>query len=247
MVISGVYKITNTESGKFYIGSSKDMDNRKSEHWNALRRGDHINPILQNSWNYHGESVFTFEIVETCEADQCLIREQHYLDLLQPFKGVGYNINRKALGGDCFTFHPNKEAIREKLRMLSSGENNGMFGKKHTEEAIAKQREKAAGRFTLPWYVERHGPDAGPTMFSERRKWLASRKINYTFDNKRAGTTPIVEKDRGSRVKAGRKALIGRREELRADIRSGQYTVKEMSMKYGVSITTIKSRRKELT
>lgn len=109
MAISGVYKITNNESGKFYIGSSKDTDNRKTEHWNALRRSDHINPILQNSWNFHGEDKFTFQVIEECEEGKCLIREQFYLDTLQPFKGIGYNINTKAFGGDCFTYHPNRE------------------------------------------------------------------------------------------------------------------------------------------
>lgn len=45
----GVYKIINTINGKIYIGSSKDIDRRWSEHVRALELNAHINPHLQNA------------------------------------------------------------------------------------------------------------------------------------------------------------------------------------------------------
>ncbi len=246
MVISGVYKITNTESGKFYIGSSKDVDNRKSEHWNALRRGDHINPILQHSWSYHGEDTFTFSVIEVCDPDQCLVREQYYLDTLQPFKGVGYNINRYALGGDTFTYHPRKEEIREKLRLLSLGENNAMFGRKHTEEAKQKQKASSVGRYTLAWFVERYGEELGTKKYHERREMLASRKINYSYDNGLKGKKIVVEATRGSSVSRGKMALKGRKEEFAKDIADVGLSMRQVADKYGISVAAIKYHRKKL-
>ena len=40
---SGVYKITNVKNGKFYIGSSKDIEFRWSEHKKHLNGNYHIN------------------------------------------------------------------------------------------------------------------------------------------------------------------------------------------------------------
>jgi len=246
MAISGVYKITNTVHGKFYIGSSKDTDNRRTEHWNALRRGDHVNPILQNSWNYHGEDKFTFEVIETCDTDQCLLREQHYLDLLQPFKGTGYNINTKALGGDTFMYHPNKEEIREKIRLLNLGDKNPMFGRKHTEEAKQKQKASSIGRYTLAWFVERDGEELGTKKYHERREMLAARKINYRYDNGLKGKKRKVESTRGASVSRGKMALKGRKEEFVKDIADSVLSMQQIADKYGVSIAAIKYHRKKM-
>lgn len=91
---SGVYKITNKENGKFYIGSSKDITNRFSQHRSALRKGIHSNQHLQNAWVLYGEAAFVFEIIEECILDKSMIigREQHYIDNMKP----EYNILRIA-------------------------------------------------------------------------------------------------------------------------------------------------------
>ena len=245
MKISGVYKITNIVSGKFYIGSSKDTEKRKLEHWQALNRNEHRNTILQNSWNYHGEDKFTFEIIETCADDQCLIREQHYLDLLQPFKGVGYNINRTANGGDGYTYNPRREEIIEKLKIMSTGENNGMFGKKHTEEAKQKQKASSVGRYTLTWFIERDGEELGTKKYHERREMLASRKINYRYDNGLKGKKRVVESTRGSSVSRGKMALKGRKEEFAKDIADVGLSMRQVADKYGLSLAAIKYHRKK--
>jgi group I intron endonuclease len=138
MAKSGIYKITNVVTGKFYIGSSVNIEQRFNEHKSMLVGARHPNPILQHSWNTHGPAKFTFEIVEECPNDQqtCLLREQYYLDLFKPYLGVGFNIAKQAYGGDNFTHHPNKEELREKNRIMSLGDKNGMFGKTHTKKSI---------------------------------------------------------------------------------------------------------------
>ena len=246
MTKSGVYKITNEVTGKFYIGSSKDIDARFERHKTLLRTNNHVNTILQRSWNKYGPDKFTFAILEECSIEKCIEREQHYLDTLQPFKSIGYNITKQAGGGDNFTNNPNKEEMREKNRMLSMGENNSMFGKHHTDSAIEKQKQRAVGRYTLEWFVGKYGEDVGTKKYQERRENLSNRDINHVYDNGMKGKKVKVEKNRGSKVSEGRKLLKENKEEFYKDLKDGLYTNLQISMKYGVSTTTVKYHKRKL-
>src|SRR5438093_11494316 len=97
---SGVYIIKNKVNGKFYIGSSKDLRHRFNEHKFYLNKGIHRS-ALQFAWNKYGEVSFEFGVLELCEEEVLLQREQHYLDLYKPFVdcGRGYNILKEAKGG----------------------------------------------------------------------------------------------------------------------------------------------------
>lgn len=87
----GVYKITNTVSGKFYIGSSTlNVYYRWDDHKSQLRTGIHANIHLQRAWDKHGQDAFTFEVLEYC--NNVLDREQFWIDTLQPT----YNICKEA-------------------------------------------------------------------------------------------------------------------------------------------------------
>lgn len=114
--ISGVYKIVNVINQKFYIGSTKDFNHRwEDEHKYFLNKNKHINPYLQHAWNKYGEQNFKFEIIEECSPDQCLIREQYYLDTLTPWNcEIGYNLSKCSGGGDKISYHPNLEEIKKK-------------------------------------------------------------------------------------------------------------------------------------
>jgi group I intron endonuclease len=89
---SGVYKITNTINNKIYIGSSKDLDIRKSEHFTDLKFNRHVNKHLQASYNKYGRENFTHEVIEYCDVNLLIEKEQYYLDTLNP----DYNILKKA-------------------------------------------------------------------------------------------------------------------------------------------------------
>jgi group I intron endonuclease len=93
----GIYKITCTTNGKFYIGSSINLYKREKQHRYELTQNTHINHYLQNAWNKYGEESFTFEVVEFVFEWSLLDREQYWLDKLKPYKrGVGFNIARCA-------------------------------------------------------------------------------------------------------------------------------------------------------
>lgn len=93
MLNSGVYKITNIVNEKVYIGSSINLAQRKQRHFNELRQGIHCNKHLQLSFSKYGEDNFLFEILEYCLVEECIAREQHYLNIYSPSSIDGlYNI-----------------------------------------------------------------------------------------------------------------------------------------------------------
>lgn len=77
---SGIYKIQIDKH--FYIGSAVDLTDRKSSHKRNLERGRHCNNKMQNVFNKY--SCFIFEILEQCDKNKLLEREQHYIDILSP-------------------------------------------------------------------------------------------------------------------------------------------------------------------
>lgn len=118
----GVYKIVNKTTGKYYIGSTiMSFLKRFLHHRSRLRCGKHKNSYLQNAYNKYGDSDFEFFIIETCDKDQCFVREQYWLDLLDcTDKTKSYNINPIASSVTC------KESIEKRrqtmLRKYANGE-----------------------------------------------------------------------------------------------------------------------------
>lgn len=92
---SGIYLITCLNNGKIYIGSAVNIRDRWLRHCKELRSGNHPNPHLQNAWNKHGEDAFTFEVIEECERQNLLSREQYWLDQLRPYE-TGFNVARSS-------------------------------------------------------------------------------------------------------------------------------------------------------
>lgn len=89
----GIYKILNLITNDFYIGSAINLDMRKHRHFSQLKLNNHPNKHLQNAYNKYGIENFVFEILETIENKENLIRrEQYYLDLFKP----NYNIRKVA-------------------------------------------------------------------------------------------------------------------------------------------------------
>ena len=244
---SGIYKLTNVKNGKFYIGSAKDIKRRWWEHKNDLKKQKHINPKLQNAWNFYGENNFDFSIIESVVEDESrlLEREQFYLDTFKPYmKDIGYNIGAKSSGGDNFTHNPNKDQI---LKNMTVANNIGhMHGKKHSGEAKEKQKERAVGRYTLDWFINKYGEQEGTVKYKARNEKLASRNINYSYDNGLKGKKRGAMSDEMKRkISEQKRNFALRKNEFVNDLKSGNFTNNALSEKYGVSLTTIKLHKRK--
>jgi hypothetical protein len=52
------YIIFNRAIGKQYVGKTRNLDQRYSDHVSKLRAGRHENPDLQRDWDHYGEESF---------------------------------------------------------------------------------------------------------------------------------------------------------------------------------------------
>ena len=93
--ISGVYKITNTVTGDFYIGSSKDVKHRWACHKCQSRWKEYPNNPLYLDMQKYGVEKFDFQILEEVESKKLKETEQQLIETLKPT----YN-NRRANGLD---------------------------------------------------------------------------------------------------------------------------------------------------
>jgi len=82
MLNCGIYKITDVSTGKFYIGSSNDLKNRKSLHFFQLRNKKHKNIKLQRIFNKGRE--LNFSILFLCHEKELIFYEQKLLDGWKP-------------------------------------------------------------------------------------------------------------------------------------------------------------------
>lgn len=154
----GVYKITNIATGKFYIGSSKNIASRLKGHFKALETNTHPNKHLQNSYNKYGKEAFITEIVEITTLENLRSREDYYIKQTKCYKrDIGYNIAKGAVGGgsDYFTEEtlqklrrPKSEETKKKLREAykrtehCKGEKNPNYGKHWSEEWKIEQSKR---------------------------------------------------------------------------------------------------------
>lgn len=102
--VSGIYQITNLVNQKKYIGSSVCLRQRLYyNHLRELEQNIHSNKKLQYSFNKHGVDNFQFSILEYCEREVLIEREQYYLDKLKP------EYNHSPTAGNNFGFKLTEE------------------------------------------------------------------------------------------------------------------------------------------
>lgn len=130
----GVYKITNNETGNFYIGSSYEFKRRASQHRNSLKKNRHSNKHLQASWNKWGEDAFLFEVIEVVHGDkgERFRVEQKYID----------NLIKKGLWKQTFNFK--KKTIQKERSCFSNT----------PEETKKKRIETTMKRYGKPFWAQ---------------------------------------------------------------------------------------------
>lgn len=161
---SGIYCIENLINNKKYIGQSVDIDNRWRHHKTELNSGTHFNDYLQKSWNKYGEGNFTFYILEFCDVSRLDCREVYYIDLYKTLcRDKGYNLTSGGTDNKIYSDETRRkisnalrghEVSTESRIKISvnhadvSGSNNGMYGRKHSEEAKQKVSQANKGKIS---------------------------------------------------------------------------------------------------
>lgn len=83
-VITGVYKITNNETGQVYVGQARDMRSRWRDHAKCGLDIDRpsTSKFYKNMLEY-GLENFTFELQEKCSAEKLNEREKYWIAYFQ--------------------------------------------------------------------------------------------------------------------------------------------------------------------
>jgi group I intron endonuclease len=123
---SGIYKIVNITNGHTYIGSAISLNRRWNLHRCTLSANKHHSRHLQNAWNKYGADMFKFVVLEVCDSDVIISREQYYIDDLKP------EYNMLTIAGSLFGFHHSEETKDNMSKKVFS---------KETREKISKAKK----------------------------------------------------------------------------------------------------------
>ncbi len=128
-----IYKITNTITGDFYIGQTRDLDRRIREH--------KVNPPpnMKEDVKEYGWGAFKFEILEECSEDILTEKENFYISTLKPpynrlFKGCERSQETRQKISETLIGHEVSQETRMKLSKSNSGKNMSL----DTREKISR-------------------------------------------------------------------------------------------------------------
>jgi group I intron endonuclease len=114
---SGIYCWNNLITGDIYVGSTVNLTNRFRSYFSERflsRELQRNRSMISNSLLEYGHSNFSLDILEYCEPNELLVREQYYLDILRP----KYNI-LKIAGSWLGMKHSSETLLKLKNRKLS--------------------------------------------------------------------------------------------------------------------------------
>ena len=126
IAVSGVYRV-ELHPGKFYIGSSHNIDKRIVSHLKALNRGSHCNIKMQRTYNKY--KTFEWRVLLVCDKSNLLLYEQLMLDSFKP------TLNLSGLAGRVEWTPTRINGMRAKKMG-----NQVWLGRKHSLATIAKRR-----------------------------------------------------------------------------------------------------------
>lgn len=111
-----VYQLLNTDNGRSYIGCTENLERRLSDHFNALKRGNHRKSQLQDDYN-EGHEIQAFLIHTTRSWRQSFIIEYEAMSANSYTTNQGsisrgyYKIYKKAFKREYIDFILQKERL----------------------------------------------------------------------------------------------------------------------------------------
>ena len=136
--ISGVYKITNTITGDFYIGSSKDVKKRWKDHKCKSRWNQYPDNPMYLDMQKYGTDKFEFEIFAEVEIEQLKEAEQQFIEKMHPI----YNSNR-ANGLDI---ERRKESQKEYMKEYHKSDKFKEYQKEYYKTEKGKESHRKSNK-----------------------------------------------------------------------------------------------------
>jgi group I intron endonuclease len=173
-------------NGKYYVGRTNNFEDRLIGHKSkAKKRKKSILYFAINKYGWDNIDKKVIDEVKTLQ--QSIIKEyERIVEYNSVLNGYNSTYNTKD-GGNVWIDREDTQEFKdfiEYMQKISVGEKNSMFGKNHSQESIVKQKEKAKGRFSLPWFIERYGEIEGQKKYEDRKLFLKSRNLKRSIDGK---------------------------------------------------------------
>lgn len=92
-----VYKLTNTVTGKFYVGSTFNLHSRMKYHRYSHKKNP--NKALGSDIAKYGWNAFRVDVLEECTRENVRDRERFYIESLRAVE-LGYNLTKATKYGD---------------------------------------------------------------------------------------------------------------------------------------------------
>jgi group I intron endonuclease len=171
-----LYKITNTENNKIYIGQTNNPSLRWSQH-KSNAKYDRGNQIITRAITKYGADVFTFDVIATCltQDDVDILEEQVIQQYDGRNKDKGYNVD---IGGNTSPRTPEILAkISEALQKHYETHDGWLKGKTLSKEwkeniskaAMGKEGTNTGKTFNDEWVANISKSLAGRARKSKRR------------------------------------------------------------------------------
>jgi len=182
-----IYIIQNKVNDKVYIGMTKGVSRRFSDHRRNLRNNNHVNKYLQSAWNSYGETLFDFYVVCECtHIEEAKNIETMYIGW---FKDIGlcYNLTE---GGECLPSRLGHKQTPELIKKRVEARR----GYKHSEETKEKIRQGNLGK---KWSEETRKNFKGRVITEEQKS-----KISNTLKGRYSGkNNPMYGKKHSEETK----------------------------------------------
>jgi group I intron endonuclease len=166
----GIYKIENVVNKKMYIGGSKNLHRRKSEHFSKLKYDKNGNYFLQKEYNEHGKDSFIFSVLIYCEPHEINRYEQEVVNYFSK-SYLLYNICLENVNNN--TGVVSRDETRKKISESHADmkkEKHPMWGREHTEETKKKISLANSGENSWMWNKRgENNPNYGKKLSEETK------------------------------------------------------------------------------
>ena len=98
--------------------------------------------------NKYGINNFSFEIIEKCKKDELSNKEKYWISFYNSTSPNGYNLTKGGEGGNTFQYRTEEQMqeTKKKISKVTSGVNNGFYGKHHSDKTKEYLRKINLGK-----------------------------------------------------------------------------------------------------